>query len=532
MKRIIAYVLQEDIFFDHLTVRDQLTFTARLRLPESTDTKGAVERVINQLNLHSCLDTTLMLVSGGEKKRTNIGSELLTNPSALLLDEPTSGLDSTSATSLIKTLRSLASDKYRKTVVCSIHQPSSSVFYTFDSLFLLADGHPVFHGPPQTLMGHLGSLDLLQGVGEVNPADYVMDLITASPKDIEEENTPKNILIAAWNATQSNPVDVESGVEDSNFSEDNSSTSSNDQDESSPTNKGDDISQSKFPTTYATQLHVLTLRAWKHAKAVLFTTLNFVQCVLLAVLCGLLWFQTQPEEKYIFDRAGFIFFFMAFWFFSALFNGMMSFPTERRVLSKERAGGSYRLSAYFLAKTFSEMPLRLCMPLIYLTISYWMANLNNDPKAFFGMVGTELMATLAGESMGLWIGTTWMDFEKCLVIATIFALTLMLLGGFFIANIPSWLQPLSLISPFKYSYHGCLLFEFPDDVEIKCDGSDLIEKCQDDDVNFVTGKEVREFLGVQGSITFNITLLFGIFILFRIASYLSLRFLNHNRGRE
>ncbi|KAJ1382222.1 P-loop containing nucleoside triphosphate hydrolase protein, partial [Ochromonadaceae sp. CCMP2298] len=62
-------------------------------------------------------------ISGGEKKRTNIGTELLTNPSILLLDEPTSGLDSTAANALVATLRQLAGD--RMTVLTSIHQPSS-----------------------------------------------------------------------------------------------------------------------------------------------------------------------------------------------------------------------------------------------------------------------------------------------------------------------------------------------------------------------------------------------------------------------
>ena len=78
-----------------MTVRDQLNFTALLRLP-STMTKAQkfeeVQRVINQLRLQRCADTPIILVSGGEKKRTNIGTELLTNPLLVLLDEPTSGL--------------------------------------------------------------------------------------------------------------------------------------------------------------------------------------------------------------------------------------------------------------------------------------------------------------------------------------------------------------------------------------------------------------------------------------------------------
>jgi ABC-type multidrug transport system ATPase subunit len=101
MRREIAYVLQEDIFYTQLTVRQQLTITSHLRLPDSVsnDTKKeAVDHVISTLRIEKCADTRILLISGGEKKRCNIGTELLTNPSILLLDEPTSGLVTASVT--------------------------------------------------------------------------------------------------------------------------------------------------------------------------------------------------------------------------------------------------------------------------------------------------------------------------------------------------------------------------------------------------------------------------------------------------
>jgi ABC-type lipoprotein export system ATPase subunit len=95
MKRLMAkvvYVKQEDIFFTHLTVRDQLLYTAFLRLPQawSKEQKVAeVERIIKLLRLSKVKESPIFLLSGGERKRVNIGTELLTNPSCLLLDEPT-----------------------------------------------------------------------------------------------------------------------------------------------------------------------------------------------------------------------------------------------------------------------------------------------------------------------------------------------------------------------------------------------------------------------------------------------------------
>src|SRR3546814_20279854 len=67
-----------------------------------------VDTVMKKLNITKCANTPIMMVSGGEQKRVNIGTELLTNPSVILLDEPTSGLDSPTAAALLSTPRASA----------------------------------------------------------------------------------------------------------------------------------------------------------------------------------------------------------------------------------------------------------------------------------------------------------------------------------------------------------------------------------------------------------------------------------------
>lgn len=83
-------------------------------------------------------------ISGGEKKRTSIGIDLITNPSLIFLDEPTTGLDSTTALQVIILLRQLANEG--RTIVSTIHQPSSEVFAEFDRLMLLVEGRCIFQG--------------------------------------------------------------------------------------------------------------------------------------------------------------------------------------------------------------------------------------------------------------------------------------------------------------------------------------------------------------------------------------------------
>ncbi|CAG8803796.1 8845_t:CDS:2, partial [Gigaspora rosea] len=148
LKRFIAYCTQEDIFFPHLTVRETLTYTSRLRLPREIPISAKleqVENIIQALNLSKCSNTKIgdikvRGISGGEKKRVSIANELLTDPSIILLDEPTSGLDSSLALELVQTLKEFAV-KQKKTIIMVIHQPSSQVFELFDRLLVMADGH-------------------------------------------------------------------------------------------------------------------------------------------------------------------------------------------------------------------------------------------------------------------------------------------------------------------------------------------------------------------------------------------------------
>lgn len=86
--------------------------------------------------------TLKKLISGGERKRTSIGVELITDPSLILLDEATSGLDSFKALGIIKLLHKLA--RKGKTVISTIHSPSSNSFQLFDRLILMCDGHIVY----------------------------------------------------------------------------------------------------------------------------------------------------------------------------------------------------------------------------------------------------------------------------------------------------------------------------------------------------------------------------------------------------
>ena len=185
IKRRIGFVSQDDVLYAHLTVTETLLFTALLRLPESLsrDEKvGHVDRVITELGLSRCRHSMIggplfRGISGGEKKRVSIGQEILINPSLLLLDEPTSGLDSTTAQWILTTLKRLASAG--RTVVTTIHQPSSRLYHMFDKVILLSEGSPIYNGPASSALDYFSSIGFSASIS-LNPADLLLDLANGS----------------------------------------------------------------------------------------------------------------------------------------------------------------------------------------------------------------------------------------------------------------------------------------------------------------------------------------------------------------
>ena len=135
--------------------------TARLKLKiDEAEQDQRINRLIKDLGLEDCQNTIVgsvlkKTISGGERKRTAIAVELITNPQLVLLDEPTSGLDAFTATKICKVLQKLAREK-GKTIISTIHQPSSQSFALFDRLILMADGHIVYQGPAVESANYFG----------------------------------------------------------------------------------------------------------------------------------------------------------------------------------------------------------------------------------------------------------------------------------------------------------------------------------------------------------------------------------------
>jgi ABC-type multidrug transport system ATPase subunit len=200
LKRRVGFIEQDDITFPELTVRQALMFAARLRIAGTNEERAKrIDTLLAQMHLEGCADVRIgggMMrgISGGQRKRVCIATELIAQPTFLFCDEPTSGgrsllnwsnvtpfkissnctlcivrlgLDSETALVIIGVLQGLAADA-GMCIITSIHQPSSQVYAQFNDLCFLDGGRCVYFGKAgDVAIDHFSKL-----AGTVCPSNY------------------------------------------------------------------------------------------------------------------------------------------------------------------------------------------------------------------------------------------------------------------------------------------------------------------------------------------------------------------------
>ncbi|EEY69621.1 ATP-binding Cassette (ABC) Superfamily [Phytophthora infestans T30-4] len=201
IRRCTGYCEQQDTHSEGSTIREALTFSALLRQDSSISMDAKRESVEECLDL---LGLCLIADQVEQMKRVTIGVELAAQPSVLFLDEPTSGLDAHSAKMIMDGVRKVANTG--RTVVCTIHQPSSDIFFLFDSLLVLKQGgEMVFFGnlvhslPDQRECGQLidyfESIPGLPGLSEgQNPATWMLQCIGNQGKHFDFYNLTRLVI--------------------------------------------------------------------------------------------------------------------------------------------------------------------------------------------------------------------------------------------------------------------------------------------------------------------------------------------------
>ncbi|KAL5558464.1 hypothetical protein UlMin_034675 [Ulmus minor] len=450
--RRTGFVTQDDLLYPHLTVHETLVFCSLLRLPETLTRKEKVsvaESVISELGLEKCQNTIIgnsfiRGVSGGERKRVSIAHELLVNPSLLILDEPTSGLDSTAAHRLMTTLKALA--QKGKTILTSIHQPSSRVYQMFDSVLVLSEGRCLYFGKGNQAMSYFESVGFSPSF-PMNPADFLLDLangVCQLDGVTERDNKPntKQSLVSSYNTLLA--PKVKAACMESASSNFNNSTKESTTDNHHQSHSSNEITRRSSRTclriglsTWFNEFTILLQRSLKERKHESFNTLRVFQVITAALLA---------------DRLGLLFFIAIFWGVLPSFNAVFAFPQERAILMKEQASGMYTLSSYFMARIVGDLPMELILPTVFILITYWMTGLTPEIGPFLSTLLVLLGYVMVSQGLGLALGAAIMDAKQASTLVTVTMLAFVLTGGFYVHKVPYCLSWIKYLSTTFYTY--------------------------------------------------------------------------------
>ncbi|KAJ1939675.1 ATP-binding cassette transporter snq2 [Linderina macrospora] len=369
-RRITGYAEQMDVHNPHSTVREALRFSAQLRQPGSVPDEERfqyVEHVIKLLGMTGIADCMVGEPESGEgisleeRKRLTIGVELVAKPKILFLDEPTSGLDAQASYTIVQFLRRLAAEG--QTILCTIHQPSSTLFEQFDRLLLLVrGGHTVYFGDighdAHALINYFEKNGGPQCPPSANPAEYILDVVGSSTEGI---NWPE-----VWNASPERKASIEEIDHINNIRQHD--PSAND------TSEDDDR---KYARLLPYQIQLVTRRMllanWRDLQ---YNLVRFALQIVSALTLGFSFIKTgngvqdtQNKVFALFDCA----------VLSVLVINQVQpqFLRQRQYYGRESSSNQYGWEAFSFAIIFTEWPFAIMANTLFFVCFYWLVGLNS-----------------------------------------------------------------------------------------------------------------------------------------------------------
>ncbi|NXR51032.1 ABCG2 protein, partial [Hippolais icterina] len=459
-KCISGYVVQDDVVMGTMTVRENLQFSAALRLPSSISIKEKEERVtqiINELGLSKVADakvgTELIRgVSGGERKRTNIGMELITEPPVLFLDEPTTGLDASTANAVLILLKKLS--RRGRTIIFSIHQPRYSIFKLFDSLTLLASGKVLYHGPAKHALEYFSSIGY-ECEPFNNPADFFLDVINGDSTAVaasKEDHRP--VDTGKEDNMDSSVVDVlhQKYLSSTLYQSTKEALGKVELGRGSKQRLSKQEHEITYANGFLTQLYWVSKRSLKNLIRNPQASIAQVVTIILALVVGAIFFGVKLDRSGIQNRVGSLFFVTTNQCFSSV-SAIELFIRDKKLFVHQYTSGYYRVSAYFLALMIGDLlPMRTTPAIIFSCISYWMIGYQAVAGRFFFFMLTLILVSYTATAMSLAI-SAGMDVVAVANLLITICFVLMLIFSGLLVNLPSvmgWLNWLKYFSIPRY----------------------------------------------------------------------------------
>ncbi|XP_053393645.1 broad substrate specificity ATP-binding cassette transporter ABCG2-like isoform X2 [Mercenaria mercenaria] len=539
-KCMVGYVVQDDVVMGTLSVKENFHFSAALRLPatvSAAEREERVQNVITELGLQHCASTKvgnefIRGVSGGERKRCNIGMELIISPPVLFLDEPTTGLDANTANTVMLLLKTLA--MRGRTIIFSIHQPRFSIYRLFDNLCLLSMGEVVYHGNCEE------SLQFFQSIGykceeHNNPPDFFLDVINGDPNAVTSDISQ---IISSTDMETVSLGGEGLAVHEKLVSAYNQSpwkrklTSELDpilQEHESRISRG--VVKRLPPIEYATSgftqflyCSQRTLRNLIRNPAV--SVLQVLTMVIFAVVVGAIYWQIDDSCKSgLQNRTGAFFFIIMNMVFGNL-SAVELFIKNRAIFLHENVSGFYRVSAYFISTVLCDViPMRFLPTLAFSAVVYYMLGFITAFEKFLVFFLGLFLVSMAASAISFCISALVRIFAVANLLIAMAYVVMMVFSGLLVNldTIPDFLEWLKYISIFRYSLNALNINELK--------GMTFVNSTVDE--NCITGNEYLDIQNIaydtDWDLWSNYVALGVISVGFLILAYLRLLFMNKLR---
>ncbi|XP_016918598.1 ATP-binding cassette sub-family G member 4 isoform X3 [Apis cerana] len=390
-RKCSAYITQDDRLEALLTVNENMTVAADLKLPTSTpryEKEAIIEEILTILGLREHMNTQTGRLSGGQKKRLSIALELVNNPTVMFLDEPTTGLDSLSCTQVINLLKLLA--RQGRTIICTIHQPSATIFQLFDLVYILSKGECLFHGSTDHLVSYLENIKLPCPV-YYNPADYVIELACG-----EYGEDKISLLVSA----------AENGKNLQWFKNSNTLLESNGlKTLHSHKNLNINNRNSLQATPVIHQIKILMKRGFLMCKRdTTLTHLRILANIAVGLMLGLVFLESGTDGARVLSNYNLLFSILIHHMMTTMMLTVVTFPMQMNILLKEHFNRWYSLKAFYTALSLVDLPLSIFCCLIFTLLVYFITSQPLEMSRFLMFFSISLLVVLISQGFGLMIG--------------------------------------------------------------------------------------------------------------------------------
>ncbi|XP_050440575.1 ATP-binding cassette subfamily G member 4 [Adelges cooleyi] len=464
-RRVSCYIQQDDRLQPLLTVGENMQIAANLKLTADKTPKykeAVINEILSTLGLEQCKFTRTARLSGGQKKRLSIALELINNPMIMFLDEPTTGLDSSSCSQCISLLRLLAHQG--RTIICTIHQPSATLFQMFDQVYILSRGQCLYQGSTGNVVPYLSKLELPCPIYH-NPADFVIELACGdhgNDKIDKMINEIQNGKCSAWTDQNDLPVANVPVNEEIEIPQNRITTGAK------PKKHKEHV---YHETSSYNQLKCLLHRGIiKCARDPDLTYLRIGVNIAVSVLLGSLFLQIGDDGNKIFDNYNLLFSVLMHHVGSTLMLNIINFPSEISILTKEHFNRWYSLKMYYIALNILDVPISTIGCLIFSVIIYLMTGQPMDWSRFGMFTLISWLMVLIAQSLGFIIGI-WFNVINGNFVGPIIVVMLMMFSGFGVnlRDIPCYLKWGTYISFLRYGLEALVAAIYKDRPLLPCD---------------------------------------------------------------